>query len=334
MLILRIIGDNNKEGLKLSEYKYQIENGVAMEVSFARLLQQDDFENEIIKERIANEKCHIYMVCARPSITFDPESIVINEDYIQGRFKINKGKTDEFHDFIKPNPSALRITDFHLEFPYREISFLNDEGKEVSGGKASFLYPHLVDQYNQCLDLKVLYVGQAYGKDGHRLAADRLASHSTLQKIYSDIMYNSPNEEAWLVLLNFENYAVSMAGGDLSNASSSLEESLNHFINFSTTPISFDQEITFTEAALIKYFEPHYNKEYKTNFPSSSHSSYDQCYKLDINSIMFVLETNNLFTRLYSESVEPLEIHAISFPLHSTQQRKSMLENFNNLNSE
>jgi hypothetical protein len=49
--------------------------------------------------------------------------------------------------------------------PNTEIDLLNENGKIISGGKASFLYPRFFNEYNNCLDLKVLYIGQAYGED-------------------------------------------------------------------------------------------------------------------------------------------------------------------------
>ncbi|WP_420768603.1 hypothetical protein ACNR9V_01065 [Parageobacillus thermoglucosidasius] len=312
----------------MSKYKYQIENSVAMSARFARLLQQSDFENKEILNKVKDEKCHIYMICSRPRITFNPSNLKIEKDFVSGSFIVDKGEIKEEHFFKVPNPPNLAITSFEMEYPYSNINFLNNKGEIVSGGKAALLYPRLQKEYNSCLDLEVLYIGQAFGEEGERLATDRLASHSTLQKIYLDILTSCPNKDVWIILWQFEPYLISMMGSGFENALIDLDGSIDHFNSVLSSSITFDQQITFTEAALIRYFEPVYNKEYKTSFPSQSHSSYDQCYKLDINSVAFELDTIELITRLYSPVIAPSFWHTKHYPLYSEDIRKDMFKHF------
>lgn len=308
-------------------YKYHVENTVTMRHSFNRLLQQQDFENADISRKLRSEQCHIYIICSRPRISLSPE-LNITEKEIKGDFIINKGEVQELHSFTVPNPPELEIKSYKLEYPFTDIDLINESGKVVSGGKAAYLYPKLQYEYNSCLDLEVLYIGQAFGSNGERLATDRLASHSTLQRIYSDTISTYPHKEVWITLWTFEPYIISMMGKGFENARSSFDESLTHLDTVLTNPITLDQQITITEAALIKYFEPVYNKEYKSNFPSNSHSSYDQCYDLDINSVAFELHTKDLLTRLYSSSVEPSFYHTKHYPLHNDNVRKDMFKHF------
>lgn len=135
----------------------------------------------------------------------------------------------------------------------------------------------------------------------------------------------------WKVLYEFEPYIISMTGSGFQNALFDLESSIEHFNSVLNSSITLDQQITFTEAALIRYFEPVYNSIYKTNFPLRSHSSYSQCYDLDVNSVAFELDTKSIITQLYSEKVTPSYFHTKSYPLHSKDKRRDMFEHFKNL---
>ena len=53
------------------------------------------------------------------------------------------------------------------------------------------------------LEYEILYIGQAYGKDGKRTALDRLASHETVQKIYTHSLTNNPDCDIWILLTTF-----------------------------------------------------------------------------------------------------------------------------------
>jgi hypothetical protein len=312
----------------MTNYKYQIEHSVAVRSVFNRLIQQPDLESLELNKQIKDEKCHIYMICSRPRITINPKKLEIKADEISGSFIIDKGDIKEEIPFNVPNPPELAIKGYQLNFPYTDINLLNEKGEVVSSGKSALLFPRLQTKYNACLDLEVLYIGQAFGEGGDRLATDRLSSHSTLQKIYVDTITTFPNKDVWIILWKFEPYVISMMGGGFDKALIDFEGSLEHMNRVLESSITFDQQITFTEAALIRYFEPVYNKEYKTSFPSMSHSSYDQCYHLDINSVAFELDTRELFTQLYSPSITPSFWHNKHYPLYSAEIRKDMFRHF------
>ncbi|MCK5171805.1 MAG: hypothetical protein KAR47_00325, partial [Planctomycetes bacterium] len=92
------------------------------------------------------------------------------------------------------------------------------------------------------------------------------------------------------------------------------------------TDITEQQQVNFTEAALIRYFQPPYNKIYKNSFPDPAHSTYSECYDIDLNMVCVEVQTEDLMLRLWSEHVEPKWIHFCSFPLHSREDRIYMLE--------
>lgn len=92
--------------------------------------------------------------------------------------------------------------------------------------------------------------------------------------------------------------------------------------------MSDQQFVSFTEAALIKYFQPEYNKTFKNIFPSPAHLTYKDCYELDLNMIAIEIQTENVMCRLWSQHVEPKWTHLHKFILHSVNDRKSMFDFF------
>jgi hypothetical protein len=93
-----------------------------------------------------------------------------------------------------------------------------------------------------------------------------------------------------------------------------------------TSSMSEQQRLNWTEAALIKYFAPPYNKEYKKTFPSPAHKTYSDCYDLDLNTVGFVLDTSEVLgVKLYSEAPRSWR-HIGQFVLHSIEERRSMFD--------
>jgi hypothetical protein len=307
----------------MAKTKYEIENSIVMKGVFNHLLQQVDFEIDEIRDVLRNYPCHIYMICSRPRITIDPKSIKINKrNYSFTFIKHYQEKVIKVKCKFK---NKFNFRSYKLSDSCNRISIFGDNGELLSEGKTSLLYyPFCIKEYDNVLDLNILYIGQAFGENGERLASDRLISHNTLQAIYSDFSDKKPTDEIWLILWQFAPYYISMMGGVTNGASIGFDESYKQLEKVLGENISFDQKITITEAILIRHFLPIYNKEYKTTFPKSYHSSYKFCYNLDLNSACFELETINLFTRLYSDNIKPNIFHVGMYPLHSEDERKNV----------
>lgn len=91
--------------------------------------------------------------------------------------------------------------------------------------------------------------------------------------------------------------------------------------------INEQQKINFTEAALIRYFRPLYNTIYKESFPNPAHSTYQECFDLDINSVCIEMNTLEMMNCMfYSESVPRTHWNRQDFLLKSKEERKSMFE--------
>lgn len=303
--------------------KFAIENSIAMKAIYCHLLQQVDFEDASVSQNMESRPCHIYMICSRPRITIDPASIKIDEDFYCARFVKHYPDHNESYDCKFPNTSGFCT--FELSSARNRIKLFDKAGNILTDGKTSLIFCTCINEYDPVLDLKVLYVGQAFGKDGERLASDRLLSHSTLQAIYSDFQDKSPTEEVWIVMWQFKPYQISVMGAATAGAKIGIDESIVNYEKSQATPFPLDQQITVTEATLIKYFSPPYNVEYKTTFPASSHSSYEYCYRLDFNSACFELESKCLRAKLYSDSVKANFVHFANYFLHDEAERRDVL---------
>lgn len=302
--------------------KYISEFGLNM-VNGACLLLQQEHLDQIDQAGIDP---HIYVIGRRPRIMLNPHSVKVQPDRISGEFlKQVKGESIAI-PFNTLNGLGTHSVQLKCEYPYTEFAFVDDQGESILHGKSAMLLGVLGPKYWEHLDLEILYVGQAYGKEGSRTAADRLKQHETLQGIYAEAIRRSPDQEAWIVVSEFESLLLASIDGRSTEFTTTTEEDDEHIKTVTSTQITEQQMINFTEAALIKYFQPPYNKIFKDTFPNPAHSTYSECYDIDLNMVCVEFQTEELRLRLWSEAVQPAWIHFCSFPLHSREERQYMFE--------
>jgi len=107
---------------------------------------------------------------------------------------------------------------------------------------------------------------------------------------------------------------------------STLAEDNAHIEKVIANPITEQHQINFTEAALIRYFQPEYNVIYRDSFPSPAHATYSQCYDLDLNMVVAEINTEDIFLCLFSRTVPPRGAHFAEFALHNKEDRKAMFD--------
>ena len=306
----------------MSQRKYISEFGLNM-VNGHRLLLQQEHLDQVDQAGI---EAHIYFVARRPRITLDPESVKFSDNKVTGCFqKQIKGKLIPI-PFETRNLLGTSNVLLKCEYPHTEYLITDETNNVISNGKCALLLASLGSEFWEHLDLEVLYIGQSYGRDGKRMASERLRSHSTLQGIYAEAIKNSPDQEIWLILSTFEPLLLSCFDGRTKNYATTLKEDSEHIHEVLNTNISEQQQINFTEAALIRYFLPPYNKTYKDSFPNPAHSTYSECYDIDLNMVCVEVQTEDLGLRLWSQSVDPKWVHFCLFPLHSREDREYMFE--------
>jgi len=302
--------------------KYISEFGLVSVAGYRRLLQQEHLD------RVADAgiQPHIYFIGRRPRIMLEAESVKFGSEEVTGVFLIQRGMRTERFPFVGRN--FLGTTDVKLECPYphTEYAIRDSNGVVISNGKVALLMATISSKFWPHLDLEVLYIGQAYGAEGERTAGIRLASHSTLQHIYAEAIRKSPDHEIWLLLCSFDMQLLASFDGISKNIKSTLARDTSHIDKVVSSPITEQQQINFTEAALIRYFQPEYNVIYKDSFPSPAHATYAQCYELDLNTLIAEINTEELMLRIWSHAVKPKWTHFAQFALHDAEERKAMFD--------
>lgn len=311
-------------------YKHLTEGAVNMFLDRFQILQQTELDffakNSTLFDK-ANP-CHIYFVLKRPRVTLIPDKTIIEKQDIYLFVKIHLGETSSEVKLHLSNPAQSIDLKVESKYPFNLIEFKLD-GKPIIGYKLSVLVDEIhrnTTQYIDHLDYEVLYIGQAYGTDGNRTAIERLTSHSTLQGIYSEAMFNNPDSEIWIMLCNFNQASYAMMNGMVKTKEENSRRDSERFLNFIKMKFTEQQRINFTEAALIKYFEPPYNKIYKDSFPNPAHSSYSECYALEISAILVEVDISDVRRKLFSNKVPANYRHLGRFYLSSDEDRYKMFE--------
>ena len=342
----------------MSARKYITEFALGMRLSNAYLLQQDQLQNLRDFEEFQSAPSHIYIIARQPKISIDPESFHIDDKFYSLKFNIQKQNSYTHQIFKSPISSEILNLQLDCPYPHTEYTLKDKEDNIYANGKAALLLSQNISKlkelysYNQkfqkindiqnLLSFEVLYIGQSYGKEGSRTALDRLPDHKTFQKIYFESNKKYPDKDVWIILFSFEKFVVTTIDSTQNNYGASIEESDRHLFDVCSkvmndeAGITEKQSVNFTEAALIRYFQPEYNEKFKNNFPDNSHSSYSECYDLDINSVIIELSTDleGMQFNLHSSNIPPAYNHLIHFNLHSKDERKSLFELANLINNE
>jgi hypothetical protein len=227
-----------------------------------------------------------------------------------------------------------KFKNLRLETKFPFFSFkIFEEDKEIIYTNGPGLLQSMKNRINAFfnnLDLKVLYIGQSYGIEGARTAPDRLKSHSTMQAIFEEANKNNPDKDVLLALFTFKEWLLMSFDGTMKLSEEEKQVDQQHLDNVTYNilgiGITEQQEINFTEAALIRYFKPEYNDKFKETFPNPAHITYSECYDLDINSVCIELLTESIRCMFYSDEIERDWSHYPLFNLHSKTDRKGMFE--------
>ena len=295
--------------------KYLAEFGLVMCTSGVWVLQQEQLDD------LADIDAHIYLVCRHPRVSIDPNSFSVSKTKMSVAF--HRHRPGGFERFVVEIVNVFQTINVKLVSSYPHTTFrLESIDGRVIGGKAA-----LVAAQMQLFpfDPEVLYVGQSFGAAGERNVVDRLKTHPTLQRIYAAAQLEAPDQETWLVLARFDENQLTVINGALPSQMSR-QQNEDHIRQVLENPVTEKQKIAFTEAALIRYFQPRYNEKYREKFPSPEHLTYRECYALDLNLVAAEIQTFDIPMRLWSDAVRPSLFHIASFPLHSAVERRALFD--------
>lgn len=220
-----------------------------------------------------------------------------------------------------------------LRIDITDKNFIAEHGEKYVDLKfmAQDLFYTYASLFLKEMKLKVLYVGQAYGNSGDRNAFNRLSSHSTYQKIMSELNERYPTKSLYIYLMEINHSIITSINPKQETLRNDIEDK-NHFKQvICNLPIE-RQVINITEAAIINYFKPEYNKIFIDNFPNQNHKGYKQYFDLDYNALtveMYPDYDDLPSIVLYTDSAMlNSEFDFIKYNLHNDSDRKNMYDIF------
>lgn len=300
-------GDDFRE--RARQAAFNIEHALNMYAENFCALPAEWIYNEEALASVADvtQTCHIYLIGYTPRIEFvdatQQDRILLVEFDVQGS-----------RHFVP------------LDIPEGLTLVRDEEYWRLEAPDGTWFFPSQQDM-NSALSaqigvprFEVKYVGQAYGKDRSRNAIDRLLKHETLQKIavkgapeghrLALILLSVQTDTRVVTLIN--PHARETAQGD-----SRIRAGLNKLFN--TTEA---ERISLYEAALIRYFYPEFNKEFKDSFPSTNLKILQDCYDKDFSAVIAEICIDDLPFRLWSAAVEPKAYHIAKHHLHASEDRR------------
>lgn len=235
-------------------------------------------------------KYHIYFILSCEKIFIEPDSIVQTRTGIFLKlYKIENGKKSYYPDakFALDNKIDHNGVKIECNFPYTTLNIKTDNEQQIQIGSQVIL-----NCQRECQPwlFNVLYVGQSYGKDGSRLAQERLLSHSTLQKVLTDCNTKYPDKRIYIFLLELNPILNTTMDGISKIYSANKNDEKSHFEKVFDNPLKMNQIVNITEAALINFFKPQYNVNFVDNFPDTNHKGYTQYFDLDYHSLVVELD--------------------------------------------
>ena len=289
----------------LGEFKFDIEHALSMYATgFSTIPAEGIYEKELLAPLMSViEKCHIYLIGFVPSI-----------DFVEADQKENKLLL--YFKILGDNHT--------IEFDLPEETHLvkGDKGFWLSDKQGKRSWPSEVEMQNKLchesdiVNFDIQYIGQAYGQDGSRNAIDRLLKHETLQKISLKGVPEGYTLTLLLLEIQANNQIFTTFAQNQEESSVRIKSGLDKL--FGTNE---KERITLYEASLIRYFEPHFNKEFKNSFPSTNLKLLQECYDKDFAAVVAEICIDNLPFKLFSKTIEPKYYHMAQHNLHKEDDR-------------
>lgn len=288
--------------------KFEIEHALAMYAdSFVIMPASFIYDRDMLSPYIPIiEKCHIYVIGALPKVETTDMKVSGNKLIITTLVAGNSV------DVEWEVPDDSKLVDTHKgKFVEKDGLYWAPRDSDVS---------QKLNIQHDIMPFDVLYIGQAYGRNGSRNALDRLLKHETLQKI--SLRGIPENQTLNLLLLEIlpSNRLITMM-----NPQAAVREDAEKRISAGLDKLfgtSEAERVTLFEASLIRYFQPTYNKEFKDSFPSTNLKILSDCYDKDFSAIISEICFDNLPFKLRSSTISPSQYHTASFDLHEDEERK------------
>ena len=291
----------------LKDQRFDVEHALSLyAISSVLLPAKHIYDKDWVEPFRQNiERCHIYLIGQLPEIKFlgaDSDSKIFTLSY--------RVACEECHlAYELPAGGSLQYIDggCYICAPDGKLIWPDDD--DIASR---------LQKVTQQFNFEILYIGQAYGKKGSRNALDRLLKHEKLQKI---ALKGTPRGYMHsVVMLEVSPTGIMAMFNPFANEKDIDNERIDSGVEklFGTREL---ERITLYEAALIRYFEPLYNHEFKNSFPSTNLKVLDDCYKNDVAAIIAELDLIDFRYTFSSGKIESASSHMAMFNLHEKNDR-------------
>lgn len=288
--------------------RFDIEHALSMfATSFVLMPAFGIYEKEIVaafKSQIA--KCHIYIIGTMPKME------TVDQRLEDRRLIIGMVVGGKRHELSWPMPEGVEMVE-------TERGWFVRKGDGYWAPSDDEMAQRLNNEQD-AIRFEVLYIGQAYGKDGSRNALDRLLKHETLQRI--SVKGVPDDQRLTLLMLEIEpgNRMITFMNPRAKNTedgSARISAGLDKLFGTSDA-----ERVTLYEASLIRHFQPPYNKEFKESFPSTNLKMLADCYDKDFSALISEICIDELPFKMTSDAVSPSQYHTAKFDLHEDEARQ------------
>lgn len=298
----------NKENI-FGKAAFDIEHALGMYAfSFCTIPAEGIYDKNALAPLMSViETCHIYLIGYTPKIDFiDAQQ---NGSMLELKFSA-LGREHIVSYELPPELSLKRDGELH---------YLEDASGKRYWPNELEMQARLSSE-SKAINFEVKYVGQAYGQDGSRNAIDRLLKHETLQKIALKGVPDGYRISLLLLAVQPSNQLITTINPFAKNSddgSVRIQSGLKKLFNTSEA-----ERVSLYEAALIRYFYPDFNKEFKDSFPSTNLKILQDCYNKDFCSVVAEICIDELPFRLCSQAVKPASYHIAKHNLHKDEDRR------------
>jgi hypothetical protein len=291
--------------------RFNIEHALNMyATSFVVMPAWGIYEKETVaefKESLA--KCHIYVIGTMPAME------TVDQRLEDGRLVIGILVAGKRHELTWPMPESVKMVE-------TDRGFFIKNGDGYWAPSDNDMLRRLNDEQD-AIRFEVLYIGQAYGKEGSRNALDRLLKHETLQRI--SVKGVPADQRLTILMLEIEpdNRMVTIVNPWAENKVDGSDRITAGLAKLFGT--SDAERVTLYEASLIRHFQPPFNKEFKDSFPSTNLKVLADCYDKDFSALISQICIDELPFKMTSDAVRPSQYHIAKFDLHEDEARQVFL---------
>jgi hypothetical protein len=254
------------------------------------------------------DNCHIYFLGKRPRLSIVPSTIEIANDII--RFMVEyklKGTTQvSSAEILRSQFLPEEVVFESSPYPHREL-ITRDQAGEVVAHTLLANSVHLMSGIQQIArDLEIMYIGKGL----HKSARDRLASHTTLQKVLTDINSNTPDDEIFVLVYAFDHRKNLLRFLGMPTAITG-DTAMRRRKKVIAYRPSLDKRISLIEATCISYYKPEYNVHHRS-FPNRPNQMLKPVYEADFAAIAVQVDHTNIGgQRIYSQHVQASSTHYV-----------------------